>query len=109
MDAVGTGGTYEIDWGDLDGDSSLDGMVISLASFSDGFLINDLTSVTTSAFPPPNSDDDNEMAGLDYDDDGDLDVVIGSLGFGGEKIYRNDGGGTFVNVSSEIQSFDFAL
>ncbi len=104
LDGVGSGGTYEIEWGDLDGDLSLDGMIVSLSSFNDGFMTNNISSVSTSTFPSPNGDDDNEMAGLDYDDDGDIDIVIGSLGFGGEKLYRNDGGGTYTNVSGIVQS-----
>ncbi|MAB78678.1 MAG: hypothetical protein CMJ89_04920 [Planctomycetes bacterium] len=104
LDGVGSNGTYEIEWGDLDNDLSLDGMIVSLSGFNDGYATNSISSVATASFAAPNGDDDNEMAGLDYDDDGDLDVVIGSLGFGGEKLYRNDGAGSFVNVSSDVQS-----
>jgi len=44
------------------------------------------------------------MAGLDYDNDGDLDVFVASLAGVGEKVYRNDGPGTFVNQNVVIQT-----
>ncbi len=104
LDGLGSGGTYEIEWGDLDGDNDLDGMVVSLSGFSDGIAINSITSVSSFNLPSPNGNDDNEMAALDYDDDGDLDVLIGSLGNSGEKLYRNNGGGSFTNVNAQIQT-----
>ncbi len=104
LDGLGSGGTYEIDWGDLDGDGDLDGMVQSMSGFQEGWAENDITSVTETTFPLPNGQDDNEMAGLDYDSDGDLDVLIGSLGNQGERLYQNDGTGTFVNANSAIQT-----
>lgn len=36
----------------------------------------------------------------DYDDDGDMDVVL--TGGGGIKLYRNNGDGTFTEVTSEV-------
>ncbi|MEM7308480.1 MAG: VCBS repeat-containing protein [Planctomycetota bacterium] len=107
LNNVGTGSTYEIDYGDLDGDGDLDGMVqsISVSGFSaqEGWFENNGPSITTGTFPAPNGSDDNEMAGVDYDNDGDLDVFIGSLG-GTERIYRNDGSFAFVNQDGQIQS-----
>ena len=107
LDNVGTNSTYEIDYGDLDGDGDLDGMVqsVTVSGFSaqEGWFENNGPSVTTGTFPAPNGSDDNEMAGVDYDDDGDLDVFIGSLG-STERLYRNDGGFTFVNQDGQIQS-----
>jgi len=104
MDAVGSGNTYEVDWCDLDGDSDFDTAVQSTAGVSEGWGKNlgTATPILIAAFPAPNGDDDNEMAGLDYDNDGDLDVFVGSLA-AKEKAYRNDGG-VFVNVNAIIQS-----
>jgi len=38
---------------------------------------------------------------FDYDDDGDLDVFVGNM-FGQASLYRNDGHGRFVEVTSEV-------
>jgi len=44
----------------------------------------------------------NNAAWGDYDNDGDLDIYVGNSGSGGydvNSLYRNDGGGQFVNVA----------
>jgi hypothetical protein len=114
MDAIGTSATYEVDWADLDGDNDFDSAVQSVSGQSEGWARNVGTGspMTTTVFPLPNGNDDNEMALFDYDNDGDLDVFVASLG-ATEKAYRNDGG-VFVNVNSIIQAqsdstLDFAF
>ncbi len=105
LNSVGTNQTYETDYGDLDGDHDFDAAVQSISgATSEGWARNDGTGTpfVETTFPAPNGDDDNEMAMLDYDNDGDLDVFVGSLG-AREKAYRNDGG-VFVNVNSIIQA-----
>lgn len=101
FNGVGTGATYEVDWADLDGDRDLDGLVQSISGASEGWARNDGTGVAMPefTFPAPNGNDDNEMAGIDYDNDGDIDVFVASLA-GTEKLYRNDLGGTFVSVTA---------
>jgi len=104
---AGNGGTYEAEVGDLDGDDDLDLFFVSLSGFSEGAVRNNVVPSGTLSFTNqaalPGSVDDNEIALFDYDDDGDYDVVVGSLG-SHEYLYRNDGGFTFVNQSSAIQS-----
>ncbi|TAJ19169.1 MAG: VCBS repeat-containing protein [Planctomycetota bacterium] len=101
--AVGTGNTYEIDWGDLDADGDLDGMVQSITGTSEGWSRNNgMAAATNTTFPAPNGNDDNELAGLDFDNDGDLDVFVASLS-GQEKLYQNNGG-VFVNNNAAIQA-----
>jgi len=104
MDAVGTGNTTEIDWSDLDGDTDLDAAVLSLAALSDGWARNDGTGVplVTTLFVGPNSSEDNEVALLDYDSDGNVDVLVGSFATGGEQLFRNSGV-AFNKVSGVIQ------
>ncbi len=41
----------------------------------------------------------NGVAWGDYDNDGDLDLYLGNLNAPGSKLLRNDGGGTFTNVT----------
>ncbi|MDG2149394.1 MAG: FG-GAP-like repeat-containing protein [Planctomycetota bacterium] len=105
MNGVGTGATYEIDWADFDGDGDFDAAVQSISGQNEGWALNNGTGVVMpeATFPSPNGADDNEMACLDYDSDGDMDVMVASLG-STEKIYRNDGGGTWVNQQGQIQS-----
>ncbi|MCI0344688.1 MAG: VCBS repeat-containing protein [Chloroflexi bacterium] len=61
-------------------------------------LLNDgeggFTDVS-SRLSPNASEDDNDSKFFDYDDDGDLDLLIGRLGGNGEKVYANDGNGNF--------------
>ena len=104
MNQLGSGATYEVDWAELDGDGDLDVLTQSFNSFQEGIGRNDgpNTLIAEKALPNPNGDDDNEMAGMDYDNDGDIDVFVGSLG-PREKLYRNNGDGTFTNQNAVIQ------
>ena len=47
--------------------------------------------------------DDNDSKFFDYDNDGDLDLIVARLGSGGERLYNNDGDGNFTQVSDVIQ------
>ena len=99
-----SGNVYEADAADLDGDTDIDLFFLSLFSFEDGPMRNDTTEDGTLGFSkgfPLGGDDDNEVSFIDHDMDGDLDVVIGSLG-PTEKLVRNDGDGTFVQVTDVI-------
>ncbi|MBL8858213.1 MAG: VCBS repeat-containing protein [Planctomycetes bacterium] len=92
--AASSGSSYEGEVGDLDGDNDIDMMFTSLTSFTaDGAIRNNLipsSALTFTNQPSFGTDDDNEVVLFDYDNDGDYDVLIGSLG-PAEKIYRNDG------------------
>ncbi|MEO7676909.1 MAG: VCBS repeat-containing protein, partial [Verrucomicrobiota bacterium] len=98
-----------VDWGDFDGDGDLDLLVTGTTNgFASGAIAkiyrNDggtfvdigasLTGVFTSA-----------AAWGDFDNDGDLDLAIGgrqaSFAFS-TRIYRNDGGGTFVDIGATL-------
>ena len=98
---------YEADIADLDGDNDLDYFLTSLSGFSDGVVRNDLSETGSLGFTIGQTlggNDDNEVAMLDYDNDGDLDPLIGRLG-GGTKFYRNNGGLNFTlltNVAQQI-------
>ena len=102
MNQVGTGQTYEVDWGDMDGDSDMDGLVQSITSFNEGWARNDGPAVAMPefTFSGSNGSDDNEMAAFDFDND--HDVLIGSLG-GSERFYRNNGGGNISFAAGIIQ------
>ncbi|MBK7643191.1 MAG: VCBS repeat-containing protein [Planctomycetes bacterium] len=103
---VGSGGNYEAEVGDLDGDDDQDLFFVSLSGFSEGAVRNNLVggSLTfTNQAALAGAVDDNEIALCDYDNDGDYDVMVGSLG-GHEYLWRNDGSFSFNNQSAAVQS-----
>ncbi len=93
---------YEAEVGDLDDDTDQDIFFISLSGFQEGHVESLLVQSGSLQFaagtPLPGSVDDNEVALLDRDLDGDLDVLIGSLG-SNERLYENQGGLVFAGVS----------
>ncbi len=95
---------YEVDFGDLDGDNDLDYFLTTLSGFADGVVRNDLDtgSLGFTIGQTLGGNDDNEVAMLDYDNDGDLDPLIGRLG-GGTKFYRNNGNLNFTLLTTVAQ------
>ena len=68
-------------------------------------LLNDGTgsySNVSGQISPNPQQDDNDSKFFDYDDDGDLDLLIARLGSGGEKIYNNNGAGHCTQVAGLI-------
>ncbi len=98
---------YEAEAADLDGDLDRDVFFLSLSGFQEGYVRNNLAETGSLSFAAgstqPGNVDDNEVAYIDYDVDGDYDVLIGSLG-NRERFYRNDGGLNFVNATGVIQN-----
>jgi len=104
--------TYETEWGDLDGDSDLDGVIMSMDFYTEGTAQNLLSDTGTLSFigatdtmtglPVGEFEDDNEFVFIDADDDGDMDVITVSLQHPEEKLYLNSGtfGPGFLNISA---------
>jgi hypothetical protein len=107
---------YEFEAMDLDGDGWLD-----LVTLNDGEIVGGNTfsrrehvfrndgkgryrDVTESWWPPAHNvgEDDNMAAFLDYDSDGDADLVIGSLS-GPDRLLINDGRG---RLTVRLDAFD---
>lgn len=104
--APASGATYEADVADLDGDNDIDMFFVSMSGFAEGALRNNLVGLGTFTFTTGTAlgaTDDNEISFLDYDNDGDYDVMIGALG-GPERMYRNNGGMSFTLATGTIQS-----
>ncbi len=97
---------YSYDFGDINGDGDLDLIGVNAGSGSTELLLSNngsgvFSNVSSQIIPNP-SQDDNDSKFFDYDNDGDLDLIIARLGSGGEKIYNNNGSGTFTQVSGII-------
>ncbi len=109
---AGSANTYATDWADLDNDRDIDGVYISLSGFNEGTAQNNLVpggtlsfTGATTTFGGHNGEDDNDFALLDADNDGRLDVIVGSLGWSQEKLYLN--AGTFWPGSFAYQATGF--
>ncbi|MFO0981476.1 MAG: VCBS repeat-containing protein [Planctomycetota bacterium] len=110
----GTSNTYAIDFGDLDNDDDLDGFYISLSGYNEGTAQNQLVETGTLSFTGStatlsggNGYDDNDLAFVDANDDGILDVIVGSLSNKEERLYLNDG--TFASGAFVYQPNGFSL
>ena len=99
-----TASTYEGEVGDLDGDNDIDLFLVSSSSFAEGAIRNNLLPSgpfgMTQLAALADGNDDNEIALLDYDVDGDYDVIVGSLSNSSETFWRNNGGMSFTNQST---------
>lgn len=105
--------TYENEVGDLDADGDIDMFFVSLTGFREGAVRNNLVETGSLGFtsmPPLNgSVDDNEIVQIDFNNDGLLDVLVGSLG-SQERIYRNQGALDFsLNANRITQIADSTL
>ncbi|MFT5150087.1 MAG: hypothetical protein ACI841_000067, partial [Planctomycetota bacterium] len=105
MVPANSGSTYEAEVGDLDGDKDLDMFFVSLSGFQEGHVRNNLVESGslgfTSGSPLSGNVDDNEIALLDFNNDGLLDIIVGSLG-SSERIYRNGGSLNWTLNASRI-------
>jgi len=102
-------GNYEQEMGDFDGDGDLDLYGLNWIGFTDIVSRNDGTgrfAVFTTL--SGSGADDNEGDFFDYDNDGDLDIVVGNFS-GQDKLYRNNGGGSYTNVTGAEMPNNFTI
>ena len=115
----GDSSCYSYDFGDIDGDGDLDLLGANGGSGNTEILLkNDGTGVFTNVSgqisPNPNQDD-NDSKFFDWDNDGDLDLLIARLGSGGEKalggfIRKEVNGGVYgVGFAANQQAYDSAV
>jgi plastocyanin len=96
--------TYSYDFGDMDGDGDLDmlGANSNPVNLNSELLLRNNGSGTySSAAFPIAAIDDNDSKFIDYDNDGDRDLIVASLG-STERVYSNNGTGTFTLVNGLI-------
>lgn len=100
--------TYSYDAGDVDGDGDLDLLGANSASSNrELLLLNDgdgrtWTDRSDRIITNPTSDD-NDTKFIDWDMDGDLDIVVAALFSSTDRFYRNNGSGSWIQ-SSNMQS-----
>ncbi len=97
---------YEAEAGDLDGDTDIDLFFVSLSGFREGHVenVDPTNGPQWQAGAPLNVQvDDNEIVLLDYDNDADYDVIVGSLA-SREYLWRNNGGLSWSNASGQLQA-----
>jgi len=97
---AGGQGNYEQEFADFDGDGDLDLYGLNWNGFNDRTFRNNGSGVFTiiQSSLPGSGADDNEGDFLDYDNDGDLDLLVANFS-GSDKLYSNNGTGTFSLVN----------
>jgi hypothetical protein len=94
---------------DLDGDGDRDIVIDNVGSdYLEQVLINDGTGNFTAENDRLGGNqagaDDNGLVCLDFDDDGDMDLIVMSLSSSGERLFENDGTGNFTRLSGAFTS-----
>ena len=98
--------SYSYDFGDIEGDGDLDLIGVNAGTTNAELLLRNggagtsWTNVSSQITPNPTVDD-NDSRFIDYDNDGDLDLVIAALG-AAERMYRNNGAGVFTQVTGIV-------
>ena len=97
---------YGVAWADYDGDGDLDLYVVN--GVANVLYRNDGGGIfvdTTSSAGVGDDGDGSGAAWADYDGDGDLDMYVVNYD-GANVLYRNEGDGTFVDVTSSAGAGD---
>ena len=103
---------YEQEFGDVDNDGDVDLFGLNWAGMNDTIMLNDGTGLfgTWSIIPgsAPADSCDSEGDFIDYDNDGDDDLII-AVFRGQDRLYANDGTGTYTQVTATEMPPAFAI
>jgi hypothetical protein len=96
------GTTYGIAWGDYDKDGDIDLYIANFGSANKLFRNDGGGSFVdaTGGTPLGDAGDGCGVAWGDYDNDGDLDLYLVNGSYQANKLFRNDGGGSFTDVTT---------
>lgn len=98
-----TCGNYGSIWTDMDNDGDMDLFIAKCGCDpADLMMINDGEGNCTNIATAQGLSDGHQSwssAWADYDNDGDMDVLIGASSSGFHKLLRNDGSGNFENIT----------
>lgn len=93
---------------DVDNDGDRDILIDNVGgNYLEQLLINNGSAVFTDQTGKISGNtgaDDNIVSCIDYDNDGALDIVVGSLSSASERVFHNDGAGNFSVVSQAFSA-----